>query len=113
MLSAGHPERGATAILVALSLFLLLGFAAIAIDLSVGFNERRQDQTAADIGVMAGAIETLGPNTKIRDLILDFTRRNVVATYDSADWQSRWEGCEDPERSLEDLFQKMVPSRSG
>jgi hypothetical protein len=48
---------------------------------------------------MAGAIETLGPNTKIRDLILDFTRRNVVATYTSADWQARWEGCEDPERS--------------
>jgi hypothetical protein len=82
-----------------MSIFVLIGFAAIAIDLSVGFNQRRQDQTAADIGVMAGAIETLGPNTKIRDLILDFTLRNVVATYSSADWQARWEGCTDPERA--------------
>jgi hypothetical protein len=98
MLIARRLERGATAILVALSLFLLLGFAAIAIDLGLGFNERRQDQTAADIGVMAGAIETLGPNHQIRDLILDFTRRNVIATYTSADWQARWEGCMDPGR---------------
>src|SRR3970282_2838242 len=55
-------------------------------------------QTAADIGVMAGAIETLGPNHQIRDLILDFTRRNVIATYTSANWQARWEGCMDPGR---------------
>ena len=84
---------------IALSLFLLIGFAAVAIDLAVGFNERRQDQTAADVGVMAGAIETLGPNTLIRDKILDFTRRNVIATYSNADWQTRWETCSDPERA--------------
>ena len=98
MLRAVNSERGASAILIALSLLVLLGFAAIAIDLSVGFNQRRQDQTAADVGVMAGAIETLGPNTKIRDLILDFTRRNVVADYSAADWQALWEACQDPER---------------
>jgi hypothetical protein len=91
-------DRGASALLIAMSLFLLLGFAAVAIDLSVGFNERRQDQTAADIGVMAGAIETLGTNTTIRDLILDFTRRNVVADYSNTDWQALWETCQDPER---------------
>ena len=93
------PERGASALIIAMSLFLLMGFAAIAIDLSVGFNERRQDQTAADIGVMAGAVETLGPNTLIRDMILDFTRRNVIATYSNADWQARWQACTDPERA--------------
>ena len=98
MLSRDGDERGATALLIAISLFVLCGFAALAVDLGLGFNERRQDQTAADVGVMAGTIETLGPNTKIRDLILDFTRRNVVATYSSADWQARWEGCQDPER---------------
>jgi hypothetical protein len=98
MLRKGEQERGASALLIAMSLFLLLGFAAIAIDLSVGFNERRQDQTAADIGVMAGAIETLGTNITIRDLILDFTRRNVVADFSNADWQALWEGCDDPER---------------
>jgi hypothetical protein len=97
MLNRFGSERGASAILISMSLLLLFGMAAVAIDLSVGFNQRRQDQTAADIGVMAGAIETLGPNTTIRDLILDFTRRNVVATYSNADWQALWENCTDPE----------------
>jgi hypothetical protein len=98
MLSPDRGDTGAAALLVAISLVVLCGFAALAVDLGRGFNERRQDQTAADIGVMAGAIETLGSNSKIRDLILDFTRRNVIATYSSADWQARWEGCLDPER---------------
>lgn len=93
------PERGATAVLVAMSMLVIIGFAALAIDLSIGFNERRQDQTAADVGVMAGAIETLGPNSLIRDHILDFTRRNVVATYTNAEWRGLWEGCTDPERA--------------
>lgn len=99
MLTRTPSERGASAVVIALSLFVLIGFAAVAIDLAVGFNERRQDQTAADIGVMAGAIETLAPNTLIRDKILDFTRRNVIATYTDADWQARWEACADPERA--------------
>ncbi len=92
-------DKGASALVIALTLFVLIGFAAIAIDLAVGFNQKRQDQTAADVGVMAGAIETLGPNTLIRDQILNFTKRNVIATYTAADWQARWEGCVDNERA--------------
>ncbi len=99
MLTRMESERGASAVIIAMSLLVLLGFAALAIDLSLGFNQRRQDQTAADIGVMAGAIETLGPNTTIRDLILDFTKRNVIADYSAAEWQALWEACEDPERT--------------
>ena len=33
----------------------LMGMAALAIDLGMGFNERRQDQTAADVGALAAA----------------------------------------------------------
>ncbi len=36
---------------------LLLGFTALVIDIGMGFNERRHDQTAADVAVMAGALE--------------------------------------------------------
>jgi hypothetical protein len=90
-------DRGASAVLVAFTLLVIMGFAAVAIDLAVGYNQRRQDQTAADVGVMAGAIETLGPNTLIRNEILDFTRRNVIASYTDADWRARWEACSDPE----------------
>jgi hypothetical protein len=96
-LSPHRDDGGASAVIIALALFVLIGFAAIAVDLAVGFNQRRQDQTAADVGVMAGAVESLGSPAQIRDQILDFTRRNVVATYSNADWQAHWEACTDPE----------------
>lgn len=92
-----HKDRGATALLVALSLLLLVGVAAVAVDLAVGFNERRQDQTAADVGVMAGAIEAPASSGTIRDEILDFTQRNVIGNY--TDWQAKWESCVDAERA--------------
>lgn len=47
---------------------------------------------------MAGAVDTLASNATIRDQILDFTQRNVIATFTNADWQARWEACVDPER---------------
>jgi hypothetical protein len=99
MLKPPTRDDGVSAVLVAMCLFVLIGFAAIAIDLAVGYNQKRQDQTAADVGVMAGAVETLGPTTAIRDEILDFTRRNVIADYTDADWQARWEACVDAERA--------------
>ena len=49
-------ERGATAVLVAASLFMLMGFAALVVDVGAGFNERRQDQSAADFAVLGGAL---------------------------------------------------------
>lgn len=46
-------ERGASAVLVAASLLALMGFAAVAVDLSSAKNSRRQDQSAADVGSLA------------------------------------------------------------
>lgn len=57
MLSRNQSESGASAILVAASLILLMGMAAVAIDLGAGFNERRQDQTAADLAALSAAVE--------------------------------------------------------
>lgn len=62
---SGLPQRdsGATLVMVALSLTLLLGFAAVAIDATgFGFNERRQHQSAADVGALA-AVQFAVPNT--------------------------------------------------
>ncbi len=56
-------DRGATAILVAASLLLLMGFAAIAVDAGIGFSERRQQSSASDVGALAAlqfAKTTLG-----------------------------------------------------
>lgn len=47
-------DKGATALVVALCMVVLLGFAALAVDATgLGFNERRQDQSAADVGALA------------------------------------------------------------
>lgn len=100
-----ESERGATAILVAFCMVLLMGIAAIAIDLGFGFNERRQSQTAADMAVMAGATEEVlsGDEQAVVANVLAFARANVNATYEEAEWQSMWQNCMDPERLGFDL----------
>jgi hypothetical protein len=95
-------ERGATALLVASSLLLLIGFAAVAVDLSAGFNERRQGQTAADLGVLAGAVEFVNVDQAgTLYEILGITRQNLNAEYgnaalpDDSAWIDLWRGCSD------------------
>lgn len=47
-------ESGVTAIFIAICMVVILGFAAVVIDAAgQGFNERRQDQSAADVGALA------------------------------------------------------------
>ena len=53
---SGRRERGATAILVALSMLVLLGFAAIAVDGGIALDERRQEQGGVDAGVLSAGI---------------------------------------------------------
>jgi hypothetical protein len=48
-------DRGASALIIALSMFVIMGFAALAIDWGSALNERRQDQSAADTGALAAA----------------------------------------------------------
>jgi Putative Flp pilus-assembly TadE/G-like len=56
-----HNEKGAAAILVAISLFVLVGFAALAIDGGLGFDQRRGTQNAADNAALAAAWEACNP----------------------------------------------------
>ncbi|MGQ0848913.1 MAG: pilus assembly protein TadG-related protein [Actinomycetota bacterium] len=54
MKRTNHPsDRGATALLVALCLLLLIGFAALAVDVGGAFDDRRQQQSAVDAGTLA------------------------------------------------------------
>lgn len=101
MIGRPHPERGATALFVAAALTVLLGMAAVAIDVGAGFNERRQSQTAADMGVMAGALEVslLGSKDDMVDQVLAHVRGNLRTTYSDAEWQSLWQGCTDSGRT--------------
>jgi Flp pilus assembly protein TadG len=54
-LRGSDPERGATAVVVALLLVPLLGFAAIAVDVGALYAERARLQTAADAAALAVA----------------------------------------------------------
>ena len=49
----GRNDSGATALLVALSMVVLMGFAAVAVDGGILFSDRRQQQSAADGGALA------------------------------------------------------------
>ena len=49
----GRNDSGVTAVLVAMMMFLLMGFAAVAVDSGILFNDRRQQQSAADGGALA------------------------------------------------------------
>lgn len=55
-----HDDRGAVAVLVALSMLVLIGFAALVADAGALFQERRELQNAADAAALAVAIECAG-----------------------------------------------------
>jgi hypothetical protein len=56
-----QDERGAAAFIVAISLLLLVGFAALAIDGGLGFDQRRGTQNATDNAALAAAWEACNP----------------------------------------------------
>lgn len=60
-------ERGAVAITVALSMIVLMGFAALALDGGLGFDDRRGTQNAADNAALAAAWEACNPRTPTAD----------------------------------------------
>lgn len=86
-------ERGATAVVVAITMLVLMGIAAIAIDLGAAWNERRQDQTAADLAVIAGTLSYASPSTLVAE-IKATADANVIASVSEADWIA----CQDPDR---------------
>lgn len=86
-----RSEEGATVLVVAFSMLIILGFAALTIDIGFGFNERRIDQTFADVSVMAGALETFADDADIVAKVKDIATANGI---DPAGWA----GCTDPDR---------------
>ncbi len=110
LLQRSHDgERGASAILVAASLLLLMGFAAIAVDAGIGFSERRQQSSASDVGALAAlqfAKTTLGTPAECTGLTnedlaacrgaveaLDVIEGTLPGRYVSGDWNA----CDDPD----------------
>jgi hypothetical protein len=98
-------ESGTSLLLIALSLVVLLGFAAVAIDGAAAWSLKRQDQSAADTGAIAGALFTAG-KTKAQ-AISDATDEIVRITYNTVDpqmtlaqWRTEWDSCVDPSKPV-------------
>jgi hypothetical protein len=68
-------ERGATLIFVALLLTVILGAAAIAVDLGMLYDARNDAQKAADAAALAGASAFLPPTVPADQLVVEATRR--------------------------------------
>ena len=75
----GGSERGSVAITVALSLTVLLGLAALVVDVGLNWAARTSAQTAADSAALAGASRLLvdGPAAAI-DTVEDLLQKNLV-----------------------------------
>lgn len=71
-----RDERGGVAVLMAVGLVMLLGAAAIAIDLSYAYVERNRLQVAADTAALAAA-NALPDETAARAAALDYAGRNM------------------------------------
>ncbi len=84
MRTALRDDGGAVAIIVAVLLVVFVLLAAIAIDLGYAFNVRRQLQTAADAGALAGAqqLGRSGDAAEAEAVARDYAARNAVAPAD-------------------------------
>jgi len=85
-------DQGASAVLVAIAVvFLVVPMAAIAVDLSNGYSNRRQMQNAADAASVAGAEQLLrvrqpgGSPSTVLDVVEDVVARNGAGRVDSCD----------------------------
>ena len=65
ILTLKKDQRGASLIVVAIALFFLIGFAALAVDFGYSHVVRNQIQNAADAGALAGANDLFNPDGSI------------------------------------------------
>ncbi|MDZ4166083.1 MAG: Tad domain-containing protein [Coriobacteriia bacterium] len=84
MMRLMKDDEGATAVTVALVMFVLVLFAALAVDVGYGYSVRRQLQTAADAAALAGCrvLADKGTNAEVLAVAEDYADRNAVAPGD-------------------------------
>lgn len=95
-------ERGVSGFLVAGSLLLMMGIAAIALDISAGYAERRQDQTAADAAAQAAGVELIAGGGLDAQVAAAQTAASTNLDSRALDWA----GCTDPDQ-LEDTSAEL------
>lgn len=94
--SRTNSERGAILPLATILILVLMGFAALGVDVSAAYAERRQSQSAADAGALAGALKYLESGSptsqEVADTVMSFANTNAPGTPPSA---TDWATCTD------------------
>lgn len=95
-------DRGASAIILAFAMVLLMGIAAVALDGGRGFNERRQAQGAVDfaaLGALQAAVSCeLGGCTLTESVDNGADEAIAVVAANLPGRDLDWEACSDPDR---------------
>ena len=91
-----HDDSGATALVIAGAMVLIMGILAVAVDIGFGQAERRIDQTGADAAALAGSLELVisdEPDGLVAalDRVYEIVDTNLGRTLDYA----LWAGCND------------------
>ncbi|QJB55005.1 pilus assembly protein TadG-related protein [Pseudodesulfovibrio sp. zrk46] len=76
-----RDQRGIASVLVGLTMMVLMGFAALAVDLGQAHLKRGALQTAADAGALAGANSLLAEGNdydQLRVIVKNYAKRNLV-----------------------------------
>lgn len=87
-------DRGSVLVMFALLLVVLLGFAAIAIDIGAAYSVKRQDQGAVDTAALSAAVQGrvgAGPAGMIQTIKDSVSQNSPAPITDAA-----WAACKDP-----------------
>ncbi len=88
--SRSTESRGAVAVIVGLLLVVLAGMAALAIDVGIAYDARRNAQAAVDIGLLSGAQDIPFGQQEASERIATEVRANLDIQYGDDEWTERW-----------------------
>lgn len=75
-----RDQRGAAAVIFAISAVLVFGLAAIGVDLGNAMNRKKLTQSSADLAALAGANGLPDTSNATRQLVADYLNKNRTAT---------------------------------
>lgn len=82
-----QADDGVVLVVATLTLVVLLGFAALAVDLGGLYNERRQDQSAADVAALAAAQE-LPAHDDVATVAVEYAEQTLGVEPGELNWDS-------------------------
>jgi hypothetical protein len=83
-------------LVVAVAMVAMVVFVAFAVDVGMLYNERRQDQAAADAAALGGAISLAAGVTAATEAAAAVARSDLDTTYTDTQWKALWAACQDP-----------------